>query len=139
MTLPAAVLSFAVVAGLLTVIPGLDTVLVLRAVIPLRSGSHPSMLLVMSRGPTRRVRRLLASDACWRPTPMIGLAPQAADREADRLGHPQMGLEHFDLGWQQRRTLPQLRTRIDLVAVTHGWPGVRTTCPGAAVPLGRGE
>jgi hypothetical protein len=50
-----------------------------------------------------------------------------------------MGLEHFDLGWQQRRTLTQRRTRIDLVAVTHGWPGVRTTCPGAAVRLGRGE
>jgi len=32
-TLPAAVLSFAVVAGLLTVIPGLDTALVLRAAI----------------------------------------------------------------------------------------------------------
>ena len=33
MTLPAAVLLFAVVAGLLTVIPGLDTALVLRAAI----------------------------------------------------------------------------------------------------------
>jgi threonine/homoserine/homoserine lactone efflux protein len=33
MTLPAAVLSFAVVAGLLTIIPGLDTALVLRAAI----------------------------------------------------------------------------------------------------------
>ena len=33
MTLPAAVFSFAVVAGLLTVIPGLDTALVLRAAI----------------------------------------------------------------------------------------------------------
>lgn len=33
MTLPAAVLSFAVVAGLLTVVPGLDTALVLRAAI----------------------------------------------------------------------------------------------------------
>ena len=32
-TLPAAVLSFAAVAGLLTVIPGLDTALVLRATI----------------------------------------------------------------------------------------------------------
>ena len=51
---------------------------------------------------------------------MIGLAPQAADREADRLGHPHMGLEHFDLGWQQRRTFTQPRTRIDLVAATHG-------------------
>lgn len=33
MTLPAAVLSFAVVAGLLTVIPGLDTALVLGAAV----------------------------------------------------------------------------------------------------------
>ncbi len=33
MTLPAAVLSFAVLAGLLTVVPGLDTALVLRAAI----------------------------------------------------------------------------------------------------------
>ena len=50
------------------------------------------MLVVMSRGPTRRVRRLLASDA------VSGRLLQAADHEADLLGHPYIGLEHLALG-----------------------------------------
>ena len=50
------------------------------------------MLVVMSRGPTRRVRRLLASSA------VSAQLLQAADHEADLLGHPYIGLEHLDLG-----------------------------------------
>lgn len=50
------------------------------------------MLVVMSRGPTRRVRHLLASGT------VSGQLLQAADHEADLLGHPYMGLEHLDLG-----------------------------------------
>jgi len=50
------------------------------------------MLVVMSRGPIRRVRRLLASGA------VSGQLLKAADHEADLLGHPYIGLEHLDLG-----------------------------------------
>ena len=50
------------------------------------------MLVVMSRGPTRRVRHLLASGI------VSGQLLQAADHEADLLGHPYIGLEHLDLG-----------------------------------------
>ena len=50
------------------------------------------MLVVMSRGLTRRVQRLLASGA------VSGQLLQAADHEADLLGHPYIGLEHLDLG-----------------------------------------
>jgi hypothetical protein len=50
------------------------------------------MLVVMSRGPTRRVRRLLVSGA------VSGRLLQATDYEADLLGHPYIGLEHLDLG-----------------------------------------
>gem|GEM_PF-6608913 len=56
------------------------------------SGGTPAMLVVMSRGPTRRVSRLLASGA------VSGQLLQAADHEADLLGHPYIGLEHLDLG-----------------------------------------
>jgi hypothetical protein len=50
------------------------------------------MLLVMSRGPTRRVRRLLTSGA------ISDQLLHAADHEADLLGHPYIGLEHLHLG-----------------------------------------
>jgi len=63
----------------------------LRNPIPLRGGSRQPMLVVMSRGPTRRVQRLLASGA------VSGQLLQAADHEADLLGHPYIGLEHVDL------------------------------------------
>jgi hypothetical protein len=46
---------------------------------------------VMSRGPTRRVLRLMASGV---------LSPEllaAADHEADLLAHPYIGLEHIEL------------------------------------------
>src|SRR5450631_821874 len=55
-------------------------------------GSRAPMLVVMSRGPTRRVHRLLGSGA------VSGQLLQAADHEADLLGHPYIGLEHLDLG-----------------------------------------
>ena len=50
------------------------------------------MLVVMSRGPTRRVRHLLASGT------VSGQLLQAAEHEADLLGHPYIGLEHLALG-----------------------------------------
>jgi len=50
------------------------------------------MLVVMSCGPTRRDRRLLASGA------VSGQLLQAADHEVDLLAHPYIGLEHLDLG-----------------------------------------
>ena len=49
------------------------------------------MLSAMSRGPTRRVRRMLASGA------VSDQLLQAADHEADLLGHPYIG-EHLELG-----------------------------------------
>jgi hypothetical protein len=54
-------------------------------------GSRPPVLVVMSRGPTRRVRRLLASGA------VSGQLLQAADHQADLLGHLYIGLEHLDV------------------------------------------
>jgi hypothetical protein len=72
--------------------------------IPLRGGSRQPMLVVMSRGPTRRVRRLLASGA------VSGQPLQAPDHEADLLGHPYIGLEHLDPG---RLHLAGLRTERD--------------------------
>jgi hypothetical protein len=60
--------------------------------ISLRGGPRAPMLVVMSRGPTRRVHRLLGSGA------VSGQLLQAADHEADLLGHPYIGLEHLDLG-----------------------------------------
>ena len=59
---------------------------------PWRGGSRQPMLVVMSRGPTRRVRRLLVSGA------VSSQLLEAADHEADLLGHPCIGLEHLDLG-----------------------------------------
>ena len=50
------------------------------------------MLSAMSRGPTRRVRRMLASGA------VSDQLLQAADHEADLLGHPYIGVEHLELG-----------------------------------------
>ncbi len=45
----------------------------------------------MSRGPTRRVRQLIA-DGLVSPELLV-----AADREADLLAHPYIGLEHLQL------------------------------------------
>ena len=45
----------------------------------------------MSRGPTRRVRRLIDSGEI--SSELI----RAADHEADLLGHPYIGLEHLEL------------------------------------------
>ncbi len=45
----------------------------------------------MSRGPTRRVRRLQESGA------VTADVLRAADHEADLLGHPYIGLEHLEL------------------------------------------
>jgi hypothetical protein len=48
-------------------------------------------LVSMSRGPTRKVRRLHASGAVT-----LDIL-RAADHEADLLGHPYIGLEHLEL------------------------------------------
>ena len=79
--------------------------------IPLRGGSRQPMLVVMSRGPTRRVRRLLASGA------VSGQPLQAPDHEADLLGHPYIGLEHLDPG---RLHLAGLRTERDALRCACG-------------------
>jgi hypothetical protein len=47
----------------------------------------------MSRGPTRRVRRLITDNAV--SAELLG----AADHEADLLAHPYIGLEHLHLAW----------------------------------------
>ena len=49
------------------------------------------MLLIMSRGPTRRVRELIASGA------VSNELLRAADQEADLLAHPYTGVEHLEL------------------------------------------
>jgi hypothetical protein len=49
------------------------------------------MLEAMSRGPTRRVRALIKTGA------LEDSVLSAADREADLLGHPYIGLEHLQL------------------------------------------
>ncbi len=45
----------------------------------------------MTRGPTRRVRRLIAGGA------VTAEVLAAADHEADLLAHPYIGLEHLEL------------------------------------------
>jgi hypothetical protein len=58
----------------------------------LRRSKLVGILSQMSRGPTRRVRRLLDSGAV-----SLELLT-AADHEADLLGHPYIGVEHLQLG-----------------------------------------
>ena len=70
----------------------------------LGGGSRHPMLVVMSRGPTRRVRRLLESGA------VSSQLLEAADHEADLLGHPYIGVEHLDPG---RLHLAGLKTERD--------------------------
>lgn len=49
------------------------------------------MLLIVSRGPTRRVQELIASGA------VSNELLRAADHEADLLAHPYTGVEHLEL------------------------------------------
>ena len=55
------------------------------------TGGRPSDCLCMSRGPTHRVKRLIAQDE------VSSELLVAADREADLLAHPYIGVEHLEL------------------------------------------
>lgn len=57
----------------------------------LRRGAHRFMLLIVSRGPTRRVEELIASGA------VSNELLRAADHEADLLAHPYTGVENLEL------------------------------------------
>jgi hypothetical protein len=90
-------------------------------------------VLVMSRGPTRRVRRLQESGAVT-----IDVL-RAADHEPNLLGHPYVGLEHLELARLRLAGLDHERQDMlqHIRAATTGsrwWrpARARTDCPRAA-------
>ena len=72
----------------------------------------------MSRGPTRRVQRLITSGA------ISDELLRASDHEADLAGHPYIDIEHVELGRLhlagRLSELAQLRALVN-VPVSHHW------------------